>query len=75
MEAGPQPGQVDHHHFLTVKEITGEDGQPNLLISMDREKINTVGQEAISKFLLKLQVYKSPGDKKNLTEKSRNTQI
>ena len=48
--------------FLTVKEVTGEDGKPDLLISMDREKINTVGQEAIAKFLLKLQVYKSTGD-------------
>ena len=48
--------------FLTVKEITGEDGQPDLLITMDREKINTVGQEAIAKNLLELQIYKSTGD-------------
>ena len=48
--------------FLTVKEVTGEDGQPDLLISMDREKINTVGQEVISKLVLKHQVYKSTGD-------------
>ena len=45
-----------------MKEVTGEDGQPDLLIRMDREKINTVGQQAIAKFLLKLQVYKSVGD-------------
>ena len=43
-------------------EVTGEDGQPDLLISMDREKINTVGQEAIAKFLLKVQSSKSTGD-------------
>ena len=48
--------------FLTVKEVTGEDGKPDLLISMDRDKINTVGQQAIAKFLLRLQVYKSTGD-------------
>ena len=45
-----------------LTEVTGEDGQPDLLIRMDREKINTVGQQAIAKFLLKLQVYKSTGD-------------
>ena len=45
-----------------MKEVTGEDGQPDLLIRMDREKINTMGQQAIAKFLLKLQVYKSTGD-------------
>ena len=33
-----------------MKEVTGEDGKPDLLISLDREKINTVGQEAIAKF-------------------------
>ena len=48
--------------FLTMKEVTVEDGQPDLLISMDREKINTVGQEAIAKFLLKVQSSKSTGD-------------
>ena len=58
-----------------MKEVTGEDGKPDLLISLDREKINTVGQEAIAKFLLNLQVYKSTRDKKNLTKKIRNTQI
>ena len=45
-----------------MMEVTGEDGQPDLLISMDREKINTVGQEVISKLVLKHQVYKSTGD-------------
>ena len=48
--------------FLTVKEVTGEDGQLDLLISMDREKINTVGQEVIAKLVLKHQVYKNTGD-------------
>jgi len=48
--------------FLTVKEVVGEDGKPDLLITMDREKILTVGKPAIAAFLLKLQVYKSTGD-------------
>ena len=48
--------------FLTIKEVTGEDGKPDLLISMDRSKIMSVGQPAIAQFLLKLQVYKSTGD-------------
>merc|ERR1719245_843500 len=48
--------------FLSIKEVTGEDGKPDLLISMDRSKIMSVGQPAIAQFLLKLQVYKSTGD-------------
>ena len=31
--------------FLTVKKVTGEDGQSSLLITMDWEKINTVIQK------------------------------
>jgi len=48
--------------FLTVKEVVGEDGKPDMLITMDREKILTVGKPAIAAFLQKLQVYKSTGD-------------
>merc|ERR1712012_1489748 len=54
--------------FLNIKEVVGEDGKPDLLICMDRSKIMTVGQPAISKFLLKLQVYKSTGDIKKAKE-------
>jgi len=48
--------------FLTVKEVVGDDGKSDLLITMNREKIPTVGKQAIADFLCKLQVYKSTGD-------------
>lgn len=39
-----------------------------LSIRLDRDKIETVGREAIAKFLLKLQIYKSIGDYKSANE-------
>merc|ERR1719187_1826880 len=48
--------------FLTIKECTGEDGKPDMLITMDREKIMTVGQPAIASFLQKLNIYKATAD-------------
>ena len=45
-------------------KVTGEDGKPDLLISMDRSKLESVGQPAIAKFLNKLQVLKSTADDK-----------
>ena len=42
--------------FVSVKETTAEDGKPNLEFRMDRSKIKSVGQPAIKKFLLLLQV-------------------
>ncbi len=42
--------------FVSVKEIQDEDGKPDLLFSMDRAKVKTVGKDAIGEFLKKLQV-------------------
>ena len=48
--------------FLDVKEVKGEDGNPDLLLTMDRSKLVSVGKPAMGEFLKKLQVFKSLGD-------------
>ncbi|XP_014677265.1 PREDICTED: dipeptidyl peptidase 3-like [Priapulus caudatus] len=48
--------------LVSVTKTNGEDGQPDLLVSLDRSKINSVGKAAIAKFLQRLQTYKSTGD-------------
>lgn len=50
--------------FVKIEQVVGSDGKPDLLLSMDRNKLETVGRPAIAKFLQTLQVYKSMGDDK-----------
>lgn len=42
--------------FVKLEETTGTDGNPDLLLSLDRSKIASVGKPAIAKFLGRLQV-------------------
>eukprot|EP00658_Telonema_sp_P-2_P083398 TRINITY_DN9019_c0_g1_i2.p1 TRINITY_DN9019_c0_g1~~TRINITY_DN9019_c0_g1_i2.p1 ORF type:complete len:450 (-),score=131.70 TRINITY_DN9019_c0_g1_i2:437-1786(-) len=48
--------------LVTVVHKTGDDGQPDVEVVLDRSLIMTVGKQAIGQFLLKLQTFKSLGD-------------
>uniref|UniRef100_A0A8C6TME1 Dipeptidyl peptidase 3 n=1 Tax=Neogobius melanostomus TaxID=47308 RepID=A0A8C6TME1_9GOBI len=48
--------------FVGLQEVTGQDGKPDALITLDRSKIHTVGKNAIHRFLQKLQVLKATAD-------------
>ncbi len=43
-------------NLVTINQMTGADGQPDLTISIDRTKIESIGHAAIGDFLKKLQV-------------------
>lgn len=43
-------------NFVDVKKINGEDGQPDLLFTMDRTKILSHGKPCLGAFIKKLQV-------------------
>ena len=43
--------------LVQVTSITGSDGKPDVLVSLDRTKIESVGRPAIGNFLRKLQVH------------------
>ena len=47
--------------FVSVERITGEDGEPDVVVKLDRSKINSVGKKAIGDFLRKLQVRSNCG--------------
>ena len=42
--------------FVTIEELTGDDGKPDLRFVLDRKKIDNVGKPAVNAFLGKLQV-------------------
>ncbi len=49
--------------LVSVEKISGEDGEPDLVVKLDRSKINSVGKKAIGDFLRKLQVSSSPNSR------------
>ncbi|KAG8186077.1 hypothetical protein JTE90_027071 [Oedothorax gibbosus] len=48
--------------FVKIEKVTGKDGKPDLLLSLDRNKIFSVGKAGIGKFLARLQLYKATAD-------------
>ncbi|XP_065563077.1 dipeptidyl peptidase 3-like isoform X2 [Artemia franciscana] len=50
--------------LLRIEERTGEDGNPDLLIKLERSKISTEGKRVIGDFLRKLQVFKATANVK-----------
>jgi len=45
-------------NLVTLERTIGTDQQPDIVLRLDRSKINTVGKTAVGNFLRKLQVYK-----------------
>jgi len=54
------------NNLVTIEECIDEtDNKPDVKIKIDRSKIDTIGREAIGKFLSRLQLYKSTADFEN----------
>ena len=45
--------------LVSIERTTGSDGKPDVVVRLDRSKIETEGKKAIGDFLQKLQVRKS----------------
>ena len=43
--------------LVKIEKITGEDKKPDIVLTLDRSKINSVGKPAIGNFLKRLQVW------------------
>jgi dipeptidyl-peptidase-3 len=54
--------------LVHIEETLGSDGKADLLITLDRSKIDTVGRKAIENYLLRIQIFKSTADLKSASE-------
>lgn len=43
-------------NLVTIERTVGPDQEPDIILRLDRSKINTIGKNAIGNFLRKLQV-------------------
>ncbi len=48
--------------LVSIESTTGTDGNPDIIVRLDKTKIKSHGQPAIGEFLKKLQVFKSLAD-------------
>ncbi|XP_054707334.1 dipeptidyl peptidase 3-like [Uloborus diversus] len=51
--------------FVKIEKLKGADGNPDLLVTMDRSRLLTVGKPVIGNFLKRLQLYRATADAKS----------